>query len=238
MPRTPLAAQVSTTGATTRTPQKSLSDQVRKTRPNSSAGMTSPRRSEVGPNAALTSATAAAHSTSASTSRVRSMRPHFMPTPPQQDDAGDQRERVADRLAGDRAERLREVGEQEVADHDAGPEPDAVQEQDGEAEPGGRPEGRDGAVQVGELEPEPAGEVVGRGHQSDRAEVHDDGAAIAAKQPRARPDPLAGRARRPLHLRDSRLESHRRSYPFSAGVSPERPEPWSGWRSSGPSSPR
>ena len=58
----------------------------------------------------------------------------------------------------------------------------AVQEEHGEAEPGGRPEGGDGAVQVGELEPEPAGEVVGRGHQSDRAEVHDDGAAIAAKR--------------------------------------------------------
>jgi hypothetical protein len=41
-----------------------------------------------------------------------------------------------------------------------GPQPDAVEDQDREAEPGGRPQGRHRAVEVGELEADTAGEVV------------------------------------------------------------------------------
>jgi hypothetical protein len=41
-----------------------------------------------------------------------------------------------------------------------GPQPDAVEDQDREAEPGGRPQGRHRAVEVGELEADAACEVV------------------------------------------------------------------------------
>ena len=77
MPFKPSVAHVSTAGATTRTPEASPSVHVRNTRPSSSAAITSPRRSAVGPNAALTSAASTAQATRATTSatRARSLRP-------------------------------------------------------------------------------------------------------------------------------------------------------------------
>ena len=58
-------------------------------------------------------------------------------------------------------ERRREVAEQQIADHDPRPQPHAVEEQDGEPEARGRPQRRDGSVEVGQLQPDPAGDVVG-----------------------------------------------------------------------------
>ena len=78
-----------------------------------------------------------------------------------------ERQRVADRLPEHGAERRREVSEEQVADGDAGPEADAVEEQHGEPQSRGRPQRRHGAVEIRELEPDPAGDVVGDGHQRD-----------------------------------------------------------------------
>jgi hypothetical protein len=75
MPFKPDEAHVRSAGARTRTPEASPSVQVRKTRPNSSAAITSPRSSDVGPKAALTTAARNAHATRASTSNTRSSSP-------------------------------------------------------------------------------------------------------------------------------------------------------------------
>ena len=75
MPWSPAVAHVRMTGATTRTPAQSPSVQVRNTRVSSSAGITSPRRSASGPNAALISATTSAQQTKATTSATRSNPP-------------------------------------------------------------------------------------------------------------------------------------------------------------------
>ena len=74
-PLSPVLAHVRIAGATTKTPAASPSVQVRKTRPSSSGAITSPKRSDSGPNAALTSAATNAHATSASTSATRASEP-------------------------------------------------------------------------------------------------------------------------------------------------------------------
>ena len=75
IPLVPRVAHVRITGATTRTPAASPSVHVRNTLPSSSAGITSPKRSASGPNAALTSAATSALATNASTSVTRSSPP-------------------------------------------------------------------------------------------------------------------------------------------------------------------
>ena len=77
-PRTPRVAQVRISGVTTSAPEKSESHHVRQTSANWSAGMTSPRRSDVAPKLALIRAPAAAAATSANTSPTRS-RPVRLP---------------------------------------------------------------------------------------------------------------------------------------------------------------
>ena len=72
MPRTPAVAHVSNVGATTSTPAASPSVHVRNTSPSSSVAITPPRRSAVGPNAALTTAATNAQAMNASTSNTRS----------------------------------------------------------------------------------------------------------------------------------------------------------------------
>ena len=75
MPFKPDADQVRMAGARTRTPAASPSVQVRKTRTSSSAGITSPRYSDIGPKAALMMAARNAQTTRASTSKTRSSSP-------------------------------------------------------------------------------------------------------------------------------------------------------------------
>ena len=53
---------------------------------------------------------------------------------PQQQRGGHDGDRVPDRLGEHGAERRREVAEEQVADHHRGPQPDPVEEQDGQAE--------------------------------------------------------------------------------------------------------
>ena len=134
MPFKPAVAHVRRTGATTRTPDASPSVHVRNTRPSSSAAITSPRRSDVGPKAALTMAATNAQATRATTSNTRSSSPR----PP----VRRRNTRAAITTASvfptvwpsDGPERRRIVPEQEIADHDARPQPNAVQEQHGEAQ--------------------------------------------------------------------------------------------------------
>ena len=72
MPRTPPAAHVSITGAKTSAPQASPSVQVRKTSSSSPVVMMPPRRSDVGPKAALMTAASSAQAMKATTSATRS----------------------------------------------------------------------------------------------------------------------------------------------------------------------
>ena len=114
-------------GATTRTPVASLSAQVRNTLPSSPVETTSPRRSAVGPKAALTSAA----DDGAKHKGEHVIGPLEAPShaqPAQQQGGHDERERVANRLSEDRAQRGGEIGQQQVADRDARPETNPVQE--------------------------------------------------------------------------------------------------------------
>ena len=174
---------MSSAGATTRTPAASPSVQVRKTLPSSSAGITSPSRSDSGPNAALTTAATSAHPTRASTSKTRSSAGPPTRQPAQQRGRHHQRERVADRLTDDGAERRRVVPQPQVADHDPGPQAKAVQEQHRQAQPGGRPQRGHRPVQVRELEADPPGEVVR--HRNTR-----DGEHVQHQRARPRPPEL------------------------------------------------
>lgn len=83
----------------------------------------------------------------------------------------DDRERVPDGLGEHRAERRREVRDEQVADHDRGPQPCAVEDERGDADADGRPERRDGAVQVRQRQPDARRGVVERRHRRDREEV-------------------------------------------------------------------
>ena len=176
------------TGATTRTPDASPSVHVRKTRPSSSAAITSPRRSDIGPNAALTMAATNAQATRASTSNTRSSSPR----PP----VRRRNTRAAITSASvfptvwpsDGPERRRKVPEQEIADHDARPQPNAVQEQHGEAHARRRPQGRHRTVEIGELEADPSRQVIGPGEQRDGTSVQHD---AAVPGPAQRRDPSA-----------------------------------------------
>ena len=87
-----------------------------KTRPRSFVPITSPRRSDVGPNAALTRAATTAQRTSANTSNVRASCAASASQFPQQQRGDHQGERVADRLAHDGSQRRREIREQQIPD--------------------------------------------------------------------------------------------------------------------------
>ena len=188
MPLKPAAAHVMTAGATTRTPDASPSVHVRNTRPSSSAAITSPRRSDVGPNAALTTAARNAQATRASTSTTRSSSPR-PPVKRRNNSAAMTSASVFPTVwPSDGDKRRREVREQEVADHDARPQPNAVQEQHGEAEPRGRPQGRHRTVEIGKLETDPTRQVIGHGDQRDRTHVEHDTAVTGPAQHR---DPTA-----------------------------------------------
>ena len=102
-------AQVRISGVTTSAPEKSDSHHVRQTSPNSSAGMTSPSRSDVVPKLALISVPTAAAATSANTSPTRSMARAAADQAAQEHGGDDHLERVADGLAEHRAQRRREV---------------------------------------------------------------------------------------------------------------------------------
>ena len=230
IPAQPVVAQVSRAGATTSTPAASPKVHVRKTRPRSSVPITSPRRSDVGPNAALTSAATTAQTTSANTSNVRASSPAPARQPPQQQRGDHQGERVADRLAQDGSQRRREIREQQIADHDARPQADAVQEEHGETEPGRRPHGRNGTIEIGELEAQPPGQVVRTGDQRDRAHVQRDAAVPGAAQ--AVDPPSKRRPARVSVADETRVHGHRGSLEPQEGPrtdSAERRVP-NGWR--------
>ena len=173
MPRRPAVAQVRINGATTSTPAASPSVQVRNTCPSSSAEITSPSRSDNGPNAALTTA-----ATSAQATKREHVGDPIQPAAPAREAAQEQRgdherDGVPERLREHRPERRRVVAEQQIADHDRGPQADAVEEQHGEAETGRRPQRRHRAVEVGQLEADATGAVVRERHERDRARVDD-----------------------------------------------------------------
>jgi hypothetical protein len=119
--------------------------------------------------------------------------------PAQQQGGEHDRQRVADGLPENGAERRREVAEQQIADHDPRPQPHAVQEQDGEPEARGRPHGRDGSVEVGQLQADPAGEVVGGRHERHLQRVQ---AQRPVSGPAQRLDPAAGVAEAPTGRAD------------------------------------
>ena len=171
MPRTPPAAHVSITGAKTSAPQASPSVQVRKTSSSSSVVMTPPRRSAVGPKAALMTAASSAQAMKA-THVGDAVEPEAAVGEPAQEQRGHHdRHGVPDRLAEHGSQRRVEVRQQEVADDDAGDDPRAEQHEQGEAHARGRPERRHGAVEIGELQPDAPGEVIGARDQCYRGDV-------------------------------------------------------------------
>ncbi len=89
-----------------------------------------------------------------------------------QEQRGDHdRDGVPERLGEHRPQRRRVVGQQQIADHDRGPQADAVEEQYGEAETGRRPQRRHRAVEVGQLEADATCAVVRERHDRDREHV-------------------------------------------------------------------
>ena len=86
-----------------------------------------------------------------------------------QEQRGDHdRDGVPERLGEHRPQRCRVVAEEQIADHDRGPQADAVEEQHGEAEAGRRPQGGHRAVEVGQLEADATGAVVRERHERER----------------------------------------------------------------------
>ena len=170
----PRVAQVRISGVTTSAPEKSDSHHVRQTSANWSDGMTSPRRSDVGAEARADQGPhrggrhqcehvahpfqARAHADQAA----------------QEQGGDDHLERVADRLAEHRAHRRGVVADQEVPDHDAGPQPRPVEHERRDPDPDGRPQRRHRAVQVGQPQPDLRGAVVQRREEADRdAQQHE-----------------------------------------------------------------
>ena len=109
---------------------------------------------------------------------------------PQQQCGEHQGDRVPDGLARDGAERRREVRKQQVTDHDARPQADAVEEEHRETEARGWPHGRNRAIEICKLEAQPTGQVIRTGDQTDRTRVQPDTAALGAAQ---RADPPSKR---------------------------------------------
>ena len=182
MPRRPAVAHVRINGATTRTPAASPSVQVRNTCPSSSAEITSPSRSDNGPNAALTTA-----ATSAQATQGEHVGDPIQPAAPAREAAQEQRgdherDGVPERLGEHRPERRRVVAEEQIADHDRGPQADAVEEQHGEAETGRRPQRRHRAVEVGQLEADATGAVVRERHDRDRDHIEHRPRVLSAAQ--------------------------------------------------------
>jgi hypothetical protein len=93
-----------------------------------------------------------------------------------------ERQRVPDRLTEDRSKRRRIVPEQEIADHDARPQPNAVQEQHGEAQARRRPQGRHRTVEIGELEADPSRQVIAQREQRNGTSVEHD-TAVPGRAP-------------------------------------------------------
>ena len=117
------------------------------------------------------SAATSAHATKATTSVTRSSPPR-PPVRRRSSSAATTSATVLPNVcASDRPERRRVVAEEEVADDDRRPQPDSVEEEDGQADSGGRPQRRDRAVEVGELEADAAGEVVRERDDSERRDV-------------------------------------------------------------------
>ena len=180
--RVPAEAHVRIAGATISTPAVSPSVHVRKTRPRSSSAITSPSHSEVGPKAALMTAATSAQAMKASTSRTRSRSPRPSVSRRSSSAATTSATRVPDGLRDDGAERRREVGQQQVADHDGRHHPRAPEEEDGQAHARRRPRRGHRAVEVGELQPHPPRHVVGERGQPDSDHVQGAAPTYAGDQ--------------------------------------------------------
>ena len=114
----------------------------------------------------------------------------------QQQRGDHERDGVADRLRQHRPERRRVVAEEQVADHDRGPQADAVEEQHRQAEPGGRPQRRHRAIEIRQLEADPPGAVVQGGDQHERPDVARHGASLnRPSEPEHEGPARAGRSR-------------------------------------------
>ena len=95
---------------------------------------------------------------------------------------GHQRDGVPERLGQHRPERRRVVAEEQVANHDRGPQADAVEDEHSETEAGRRPQRRHGAVEVGQLETDAPGEVVPERHDGEREHIDHEARAVTAAQ--------------------------------------------------------
>ena len=108
----------------------------------------------------------------------------------QEDRRDDHLERVAQGLAGHRAQRRREVRDQQIADDDAGPQPRPVEHQRRDPHAHRRPQGGHRAVQVGETQPDLCGDVVHARQETDRdAPEQQPSTACGAPGREARVDP-------------------------------------------------
>ena len=112
-----------------------------------------------------------------------------------------ERQRVPHRLAEDGPERRRVVPEQEIADHDARPEPNAIQKQHGKSEPRRRPQGRHRTVEIGKLEADPSRQVIGHGNQRNGTSVKHD---TAVPGPAQRREPSAHAVAAPVSASSKR----------------------------------
>ena len=101
-----------------------------------------------------------------------------------------ERQRVPHRLAEDGPERRRVIPEPEVADHNARPEPSAIQKQHGKSEPRRRPQGRHRTVEIGKLEADPSRQVIAHGNQRNGNSVKHD---TAVPGPAQRREPICAR---------------------------------------------
>ena len=171
MPLRPAVAHVRMNGATTSTPQASPSVQVRNTSPElvSRDHVAQPQRQRP----------------ERGTDHRRDQRAGeqgehvgdpIQPAAPtreaaQEQRGGHERDGVPERLGEHRPQRRRVVAEKQIADHDRGPQADAVEEQHGEAEAGRRPQRRHRAVEVGQLEADATGAVVGERHEREREHI-------------------------------------------------------------------
>ena len=127
---------------------------------------------------------------------------------------------VPERLGQHRPQWRRVVAEEQIADHDRGPQADAVEEQHGEAEAGRRPQRRHRAVEVGQLETDPPGDVVQERHERDREHIEPRPRAIPVAEGidplphrrAARPGCLPARAHPPMKAPAGAVS--KRSTPF------------------------
>ena len=91
--------------------------------------------------------------------------------PPQQHRRHDDLERVADGLPQHRAERAREVGDEQVADHDARPQARAEQDERGDADADRRPQRGHRPVEVRQAQADLRRPVVEPGERDHRADI-------------------------------------------------------------------